>query len=216
MTTDVQLPAKPFLRGWLHALMTPVVLLGGMVLIAFAPTLEGRIGGAVWLVGSVLLFGTSALYHLGTWSPTTETVLRRLDHANIFVFIAATYTPLSLLLLSPDQARVLLTLIWSVAVAGVVFNVLWISAPRWLTTVLYILMGWAALGWLVPFWVNGGPLVVSLVAIGGLFYTVGAVIYARKRPNPSPRWFGFHEIFHACTVAAALCHYAAIVLATFA
>lgn len=213
MSTPGAVPTKPVLRGWLHAGMTPVVLIAGLVLTFLSPTTQGAIGAAVWTVGAVALFGTSALYHRGQWTPRWGRILRRLDHANIFVFIAASYTPLSLVLLSPDQARFLLILIWSVAVAGVIFNVIWITAPRWLSTVLYILMGWAALGWLGPFWVNGGPLIVGLIALGGVFYTVGAIVYARKRPDPSPTWFGFHEVFHACTIAAAVTHYGAIALA---
>lgn len=206
-------PVKPVLRGWLHLGMTPVVILGGSLLLVLAPTLTSKTGSAVWLAGGALLFGTSALYHLGKWTPAVTATLRRLDHANIFVFIAATYTPLALILL-PDPIP-LLVLIWTVALVGVVTRVFWHTAPRWLDVVCYMLMGWAGIGWLPAFWAKGGPVVVILIGIGGLFYSVGAIIYARKSPNPSPAWFGFHEIFHACTIAAALCHFAAIVVAVF-
>ncbi len=216
MATAHPIPVrKPALRGWLHAGFTPIALTLGLILVALAPSPQARLGGAVWTAGAALLFGTSALYHRGRWSPRVAIILRRLDHANIFVFIASTYTPLALLLLDEAQALFLLALIWTVGAAGMVFNLSWLDAPRWLYTVLYLLMGWAAVGWLVPFWVNGGPLVVLLIGLGGLFYSVGAVIYARKRPDPAPSVFGFHEIFHACTIAAALCHYAAIAVATF-
>lgn len=208
-------PLKPKLRGWLHAGWTPLALVGGLVLVIGAPTGLGRIGGAVFLVGSLLLFGTSALYHRFTWSPAAEAVLRRLDHANIFVFIAATYTPLALLLLTGGSRVTLLALVWTAAVFGLLFRVLWLSAPRWLYTALYLLMGWAALGWLGQFWSAGGPLVLSLIVAGGLCYTAGAIVYARKRPDPSPRWFGFHEIFHLGTLLGSACHYAAIAIATF-
>lgn len=205
---------KPRLRGWLHLGMTPVVLIGGVLLVVLAPTVAGRIGSAVWLAGALLLFGTSAAYHLGDWTPATRAALRRWDHANIFVFIAATYTPLALTMLPTAEATKLLALIWSVGVVGLVVRVFWHTAPRWLDVACYLGMGWAGIAWLPAFWAQS-PLVVLLIALGGLFYTVGALIYARKLPNPSPAWFGFHEVFHACTIAAALAHFAAIAVALF-
>ena len=208
------IPDKPRLRGWLHLGMTPLVLVGGALLVFLAPNLAGRVGSAVWLAGALLLFGTSAAYHLGDWSPTTKAALRRWDHANIFVFIAATYTPLALALLPIGEATKLLVLIWSVGVIGLVVRVFWLTAPRWLDVACYLGMGWAGVAWLPAFWAQS-PLAVLLVGLGGLFYTVGALVYARKLPNPSPAWFGFHEIFHACTIAAALCHFAAIAVALF-
>lgn len=206
-------PLKPKLRGWLHAGMWPILQLAGLALLVAAPTVVGRAGVAVYLVGASVLFGTSAVYHRGTWSERVGGVLRRLDHANIFLFIAGTYTPLSLMLLEGNDRVVLLALIWSVAAAGIVFKMLWMAAPRWLYTLLYLVMGWAAVGWLPQFWAAGGPLIVALIAVGGLVYTAGAVVYALKRPDPFPTWFGFHEIFHACTIVAALSHFAAITLA---
>ncbi|WP_432558977.1 PAQR family membrane homeostasis protein TrhA [Granulicoccus sp. GXG6511] len=208
-------PLKPKLRGWLHAGWTPLALIGGLVLVIGAPTTLGRIGGAIFMIGSLLLFGTSAIYHRFTWSPKADAVLRRIDHSNIFLFIAATYTPLSLLLLSGGSRIALLTLIWIAAACGLLFRVLWLSAPRWLYTALYLVMGWAALGWLWQFWTAGGPIVFALIVAGGLCYTAGAIVYARKRPDPSPRWFGFHEIFHVATILGSACHYAAIATATF-
>ncbi len=207
---------KPRLRGWLHFGMTPLAGIAGVVLVVLAPTAAGRIGGAVFLAASLLLFGTSALYHRFYWSPAGEAVLRRMDHANIFVFIAATYTPMALTMLTGASQAVLLVLIWSVALLGLVFRIAWLGAPRWLYTVLYLGMGWGALGWLPQFYRSGGPVVLGLVVAGGLLYSLGAVVYARKRPNPSPRWFGFHEIFHAATIGAFACHYAAISITTYA
>jgi hemolysin III len=207
---------KPRLRGWLHAAAAPLALAAGIVLVALAPTGLGRLGGAVFLAASVLLFGTSGIYHRGTWGPRADGILRRLDHANIYVFIAATYTPLALLLLSGGSRVLLLSLVWTAALGGLIFRLVWLSAPRWLYTALYIVMGWAALGWLGPFYTNGGPAVFVLILAGGLCYTVGAVVYGRRRPNPSPAWFGFHEIFHAGTIAGFVCHYIAISLATYA
>jgi len=212
-STDVPIP-KPLMRGWLHLLMTPIALIAGIVLIVLAPTVTGRIGGAVWLLAAVALFGVSAAYHRGNWGPRTGLMLRRLDHANIFIFIAASYTPLALMLLSPQSQVMLLTIIWSTALAGVFFNLVWISSPRWLHTALYLLMGWAALGWIGEFWANASLPVFILISLGGFIYTAGAVVYALKWPDPSPRYFGYHEIFHACTIVAAICHFVAIALVT--
>lgn len=222
MTTDPQETSvtqtaeiKPKLRGWLHLGATPLVTVGGVLLIVLAPTMAGKIGSAVWLSGSMLLFGTSAAYHLGDWSPAAKATLRRLDHGNIFVFISATYTPLALTLLPAASATTMLVLVWSIAAAGVTLQVFWPTAPRWLNVASYLLLGWVGLGWLPAFWVTGGPAVVILILVGGLAYTIGAVMYARKSPNPWPGWFGFHEIFHALTVVAAICHFAAICVAVF-
>lgn len=206
---------KPRLRGWLHTGMTPLFFLAGLVLIVLTPTAGGRVAVAVYLITSLLLFGNSAVYHRGTWGERTHRLLRRFDHANIFLFIAGTYTPLAVQLLEGRSRVLLLVVVWTAAVLGVGFRVFWLSAPRWLYTALYLMMGWVAVGWMVPLWRSGGPLVVSLIVLGGLVYSAGAVVYARKRPNPSPAWFGFHEIFHAATVLAAACHFAAISIATF-
>jgi hemolysin III len=212
---DVAARVKPKLRGWLHASAVPLSLIGGILLIVYSTTTVGRVGAAVYLAASLLLFGTSATYHRFGWGKTGEAILRRLDHSNIYLFIAATYTPLALLLLTGTSRVLLLVCIWASAVLGVLFRILWLKAPRWLYTALYIAMGWAAVAWLPQLWATGGGLVIGLIGLGGLIYTGGAVVYALKRPNPSPTWFGFHEIFHTCTVLAAGCHYAAIALITF-
>jgi hemolysin III len=212
---DVVGEIKPKLRGWLHASAVPLSLIGGILLIVYSTSTLGRVGGAVYLAASLLLFGTSATYHRIGWGKTGAAILRRMDHSNIYLFIAATYTPLALLLLTGTSRILLLTCIWASAILGVLFRILWLSAPRWLYTALYIAMGWAAIAWLPQLWASGGPLVIGLIGLGGLIYTGGAVVYALKRPNPSPTWFGFHEIFHTCTVLAAACHYAAIAIITF-
>ena len=212
---DVIRRVRPRLRGWLHAGMAPLSLAAGIVLISLAPTTAGKVGGAIFLAASVLLFGTSGLYHRRTWGSRGDAVLRRMDHANIYVFIAATYTPFALLMLRGTSRIVLLSVIWSAALTGLLFRLLWLRAPRRLYTALYIVVGWTALGWLGPFYSAGGPAVLALIVAGGLCYTVGAVIYGLRRPDPSPVWFGFHEIFHACTVAGFTCHYTAISLVTY-
>lgn len=211
VTTEV----KPRMRGWLHTGMTPIVFFSGLALVIAGPTVGLRTAAAMYLVSSLLLFGTSATYHRGRWSQRVAALFRRMDHANIFLFIAGTYTPLAVGLLEGSSRVLLLSVVWGTAALGVLFRVLWWNAPRWLYTVLYLLMGWTAVGWLGQFWVSGGPAVVLLVLAGGLVYTIGAVVYALKRPNPSPTWFGFHEVFHACTIVAAICHYIAIALLYF-
>ena len=211
---DVLAVVKPRLRGWLHAGMAPLALAAGIVLISLAETPAGVVGGAVFLTASVLLFGTSGVYHRGTWGMRGQAILRRMDHSNIYVFIAATYTPLALILLDGASRMILLVLIWSAAVGGLLFRLLWLSAPRWLYTVLYIAMGWTALGWLGAFYHAAAPAVLILILAGGICYTLGAIVYARKRPDPSPAWFGYHEIFHVGTIAGFVCHYAAIFMIT--
>jgi hemolysin III len=194
--------------------MAPLALAAGIVLISLAATPAGVVGGAVFLTASVLLFGTSGVYHRGAWGTRGHAILRKMDHANIYVFIAATYTPLALILLDGPSRAILLSLIWTAAIGGLCFHLFWLSTPRWLNTVLYVVLGWAALGWLMAFYHAAGAAVVLLIVAGGVWYTLGAVVYGRMRPNPSPAWFGFHEIFHAATIAGFVCHYIAISLIT--
>ncbi|SDC69661.1 PAQR family membrane homeostasis protein TrhA [Streptomyces prasinopilosus] len=205
-------PVKPKLRGWLHLGMFPAVLVAGLVLVALADSPRARFACAVFTLTACLLFGVSALYHRGDWSPRMDGVLRRLDHANIFLIIAGTYTPLTLLLLPESKGRWLLWGIWAAALAGIAFRVFWVGAPRWLYTPCYIAMGWAAVFYLPDFMRTGGVAVLVLVIVGGLLYSAGGVIYGLQKPNPSPRWFGFHEVFHSLTLAAFTAHYAGIFL----
>lgn len=204
---------KPRLRGWLHAGWTPLAVVAGVILMVVADSASAMVGSIVFLAASLMLFGTSGIYHRGNWGPRMTAVLRRMDHANIFVFIAATYTPLTLTLLSGTSRVVLLSMIWGAALVGLLFRIFWLSAPRWLYVILYIAMGWAAIFWLPEFWRVGGPAVAILLIVGGLGYTFGALVYGRKRPDPAPAWFGYHEIFHACTIVAFCCHWTAILLA---
>ncbi|MGW7488473.1 PAQR family membrane homeostasis protein TrhA [Streptomyces sp. NPDC054786] len=210
---DLVEPIKPKLRGWLHAATVPAALIAGVALIRLARTPQAALACTVYSVTALLLFGTSALYHRGTWGPLGEAVLRRLDHANIFLIIAGTCTPLAVLLLPSDQRPVLLWIVWTGALVGIAFRVLWVAAPRWLYTPCYLALGWAPVRYLPDFLHTGGAAVLTLVVTGGLLYSVGAVVYALQRPDPSPRWFGFHEVFHALTVAGFTAHYLAISLA---
>lgn len=213
MAENLPVPGKPLLRGWLHLGAAPLALVAGMALIVFAPTLAGRVSAAVFTLTAVLLFGTSAVYHRGNWSPTTSAVLRRLDHANIFLIIAGTYTPLCVILLDRDTATLLLSIVWAGAVLGLLSRVFWLSAPRWVYVPLYLALGWVAVGFFGRFYESGGLVIVTLIAAGGLSYTVGAIIYGTKWPRGSARYFGFHEIFHALTIVGFTCHYIAAALA---
>jgi hemolysin III len=204
---------KPKLRGWLHAGTFPLSVLLGAILVVLAPGERARESSAIFAVTASLLFGVSALYHRGTWSPRVHGLLKRMDHANIFLIIAGTYTPFSVLLLDSGPARTLLWIVWTGALLGVAFRVLWVGAPRWLYVPVYVALGWVAVAYLPQFWVGGGAAVVILVLVGGALYTAGALIYGLRKPNPSPRWFGFHELFHAFTVLAFLTHYVGIWLA---
>ena len=206
---------KPKLRGWIHAGSFPLVVAAGIVLVVLAPAGKPRLGAAIFAITAAMLFGTSAVYHRGTWSDTVSGLLKRMDHSNIFLIIAGTYTPFALLLLPPNQMRSLLLIAWIGAIAGVLFRVFWVGAPRWLYTPIYVALGWVAVFYLKPLYEAGGATVVILIAVGGLLYTLGAVVYGTKRPNPSPRWFGFHEIFHVLTVAAFVVHYIAVSMAVY-
>ncbi|MEV8100554.1 hemolysin III family protein [Streptomyces sp. TLI_235] len=204
---------RPRMRGWLHAGVFPLSLAGGIVLIALPRRAPAAAACSVYALSACLLFATSAIYHRRTWGPRGEAVLRRLDHANIFLITAGTYTPLAVLLLPARPQVVLLTAVWAGALAGIAFRTLWIGAPRWLYTPCYVALGWVAVLYLPDFARTGGTAVVVLVIAGGLLYTAGAVVYGLKRPDPSPYWFGFHEVFHALTIAAFTAHYTAILLA---
>ncbi|QIM21659.1 hemolysin III family protein [Phycicoccus sp. HDW14] len=203
---------KPHLRGWLHLGMTPVALVAGIILVVLATTTEGKVSAAVFAGTAVLLFGTSAVYHRGTWSPRVGGFLRRFDHSNIFLIIAGTYTPFALLL-PTDQARRMLVIVWTGAVLGVLFRVFWAGAPRWLYVPAYLMLGWVAVFYFGPLLQHAGAAVMTWVVIGGALYSIGAIVYGTKRPNISPRWFGFHEVFHALTVLAFAAHFVAASLA---
>lgn len=208
---DAAVEVKPTWRGWIHAGVFPIAIVAGIVLITVAQGGVAKTAAAVFMATSLLLFGNSALYHRFDWSPRTRAILKRIDHANILLLIAGTYTPLALLALPPSQGTLLLILVWSGALLGILFRIFWIDAPRWLYVALYLLLGWAAVMYIVPLY-QANAVMMVLVIVGGLLYTAGAVVYAMKRPNPWPGVFGFHEIFHVATVLAFLCHWTAALL----
>lgn len=219
---DVLAEVKPKLRGWLHAGTAPVAFAAGVVLVALSPTASTRLGSAVFALSALLVFTVSAIYHRGTWSPRTQALLKRFDHSNIFLLISGTCTPFALLLLEGADKWWMLGITWSGAILGVVMKVWWTSHPRWLSAPIYIALGWAPVFFFSGF-VDGarqygqamGIAVITLVVIGGALYTVGGLVYGTKRPNPSPRWFGFHEVFHGFTVLAFVAHYVGVSLATY-
>lgn len=208
---EVEPEGKPTWRGWIHTGVLPIVVIGGIILLVIADGTIAKIASAVFFACSLLLFGTSAIYHRFNWGPKAKLALKRVDHANIFLLIAGSYTPVSLLGLSQDKGLPLLLGIWATALLGIGFRVFWISAPRWLYVIIYIAMGWAAIVYIGDL-LEANLAMMVLVIVGGLFYTLGAVVYAMKRPNPVPGHFGFHEIFHSFTVLAFLCHWSAVLL----
>jgi hemolysin III len=199
----------------LHLVTTPLAVVGGIALLIAANSASSRWAVAIFMVTSAALFATSAVYHIGKWRPATKAMLRRADHSNIFLIIAGTYTPLALLLLPPSDARTLLIVVWSGAIAGILIRNFWLTAPRWIYVPIYVALGWAAIFY-VPQFAASGALILGLIVAGGLLYTVGAVVYATKWPQISQTWFGFHEMFHSFTIAAFLAHFAAITLAVVA
>jgi hemolysin III len=213
---------KPRLRGWLHLGSIPLTLAAGVVLVVLSPTASTRVGAIVFMSSALALFSVSALYHRGTWSTQTCVVLRRLDHANIFLLIAGSYTAYALLLLQGKERAVLLTIVWTGAALGMVFRVCWVTAPRWLHTPIYFVLGYGAVLF-TPGFLDGashlhagiGVATLVMLATGGALYTVGGVVYGFQRPNPWPTWFGFHEVFHTLTVLAFASHYIGVCLATF-
>ena len=208
---DVHGRPKPALRGWIHAVAAPLSLAAGIVLICLAQGAGLKWACTVFMTASLVLFTNSAAYHLGDWSPRVTDVLRRIDHVNIFLLIAGTYTPVSFAL-EPFWRNIIITSMWACTAIAIIIHVIWINAPRWLYTVVYIIFGIYGLAYMVLFWQSphAGPAVVVLLCAGGACYILGAIVYALRKPDPWPRVFGFHEIFHCGTGAGYACHMVAI------
>jgi hemolysin III len=202
---------KPRLRGVSHQWAFFVSLALGAALVVAAPAGQPRLAAAIYALSVAALFGTSALYHRITWgTQAARRWMRRLDHSMIFFLIAGTYTPFALLVLDGDLATVILTVVWAGALAGVLMKLVWIDAPKALVAVTYIMLGWVAIA-AFPAMIEGlGVTASTLVAVGGLLYTVGALVYAFQRPDPVPKVFGYHEVFHALVILAAALQYAVI------
>jgi hemolysin III len=207
-----KLSQKPRLRGVSHQWAFFASLGAGLALVLAADDARAAVAMTIYVFSLSAMLGTSALYHRVTWSPAARLWMRRLDHTMIFVFIAGTYTPFALLVMHGTLADVVLVVVWITALAGIVLNLVWISAPYWFATAVYLSTGWVAIVTLPQLWEEIGPVGVGLIALGGALYSAGAVIYARRRPNPNPQVFGYHEIFHVLVIAAAAVQYAAVAI----
>jgi hemolysin III len=201
---------RPVLRGYFHLVAAAAAVVGLVLLVLLAESPEAYIGGAVFAVSLVALYTTSATYHVVTWGNRMRGVMKRLDHSMIFVLIAGTYTPFCLLVASGAWGITILAVVWSIAAAGILLKMAWPNAPRWLGVALYIATGWVALvaASEIANWFALVPLL--LLAGGGILYTAGGVIYALKRPDPFPRVFGYHEVFHLFVIAGSLLHFTLI------
>ena len=203
-------PERPRLRGVLHqwAFFVSVVL--GALLVTFAPGGQARTATLIYAVAVCGLFGVSALYHRVTWRPRARRWMRRLDHSMIFILIAGTYTPFGMLVLEGNLAVIVLAIVWGGALAGVLLKLVWIDAPKWLVALAYVALGWVAVIAMPELGSRLGVWALVLLIGGGTAYTAGAVIYAWQRPDPAPKVFGYHEIFHALVIVAAAAHFAAV------
>jgi hemolysin III len=206
----VTAPVKPSLRGVSHQYAFFVALVAGVALVLLAPTRRATVAAAIYAVSLAAMFGTSALYHRVDWKPVARRWMRRADHSMIFLLVAGTYTPFALLLLDGTLATAILVIVWTGALGGIVLSMIWVNAPKWVSAFVYLALGWVGVASLPQLLDRSGPGVVALIGVGGALYTAGAVIYAVKRPNPSPRVFGYHEVFHALVIAAALAHFVAV------
>jgi hemolysin III len=209
--TEAARLTKPRLRGVSHKWAFYVSLITGAALVVAAPSGRATFAAAVYAVSVAALFGTSALYHRITWaSQAARRWMRRLDHSMIFLLIAGTYTPFALLALDGTLATVILALVWGGATAGILLKLVWIDAPKPIVAAVYVILGWVAVAAFPDLIDEIGIGGVAMVAAGGILYTLGAVVYALKRPDPAPTVFGYHEVFHALVIAAAALQYAVV------
>jgi hemolysin III len=207
---EVDEVVKPRLRGVFHEVAFFVSLVTGTALVAAAPTVSSGLVMAVYAASISLLFGVSALFHRHTWGPVGRRRMRRLDHSTIFIAIAGSYTPVAVYALSGWARTTVLSLVWGGALIGITVRQVWLDAPKWVIAVPYVVVGWAAVIVLPQLWQSLGSVGFTLLVAGGLAYSAGAVVYAAKRPNPAPGVFGYHEVFHACTIIGAVLHFVCI------
>jgi hemolysin III len=216
VSTEPEPRLKPRLRGVFHQWAFVVSLATGAALVALAASVRAMVAAGIFAVAVSALFGVSALYHRITWRPAARRWMRRLDHSMIFVLIAGTYTPVGLLVLRSGLGAAVLWVVWSGAVAGIVVKLTWARAPRWLSVAIYLALGWVAVVAMPSLASHLGLLGVGLLLGGGLAYSVGALIYARRRPDPVPAVFGYHEIFHVLVIVGVMAHMAAIAIVLLA
>lgn len=210
--TTVMGITKPKMRGWLHLGAVPTAALAGLLLVLLAPS-QLRIPIAIYAFSTVVLFGISATYHRVNWRPGTRVIMQRIDHSAIFILIAGSYTAVAAAIVTGRSGTVMVIAAWVAATVGVLARLLWVKAPRWVFTPTYILFGVCALFFAPAIIQNGGALVFALIMGGGILYIAGAIIFALRRPDPSPNWFGFHEVFHSFTLGGYVSHYVAVLLA---
>jgi len=210
---------KPRLRGWIHLYCAVAAVIAGTALVAVSWAVASKRAGHATLaytVAIVAMFAVSAIYHRVHWeSATARKWMRRLDHSMIFVFIAGSYTPFARLAMPRATGHVVLAIVWGGALAGIGLTLFWPTAPRWVGVPLYLLLGWVAVWYTRMILQNAGVAAIVLLAVGGALYSIGAVFYALRWPDPWPSTFGYHEVFHACTAVAAICHYIAMWFAVF-
>jgi len=211
---DQQPIAPPKLRGWFHLGATPVVIIASLVLFILSKE-SFKFAVAIYSITAILLFSVSAIYHRVPWSPSKKKIWRRFDHANINLLIAGSCTPFAVTLLEGRDRTILLSVVWIGAALGVIVRVFWLGAPRWLYVANYLLLGWVAVAYMPQLYRAGGLWVLLPIVIGGLFYSVGAIFYALKRPGREAKYFGFHELFHIFVLAAWISQYIAISVAIY-
>jgi hemolysin III len=211
--------AKPRFRGWIHVYSAATAVAAGASLVAVSWAVVSTRAGLATLAytaATILMFTVSATYHRVRWtSETARKWMRRLDHSMIFVFIAGSYTPFALLAMPPDAGRLVLSIVWGGALAGILLKMCWPSAPRWVGVPLYLLLGWVAVWYTGTILHSAGVAAMVLLFVGGALYSIGGILYALRWPDPWPNTFGFHEFFHACTAVAAICHYVAMWFVVF-
>ena len=210
--THALIPDRPRLRGVSHQWAFLLALPLGVLLVLLAQGALARTSAAVFAASVAAMFGLSALYHRITWSPSRRLLLRRLDHAGIYVLIAGTYTPFGLLVLSGAWRIALLAIVWSGAAVAVFLKFAWPEGPKWIAAAVGVGLGWVGVVVLPQFWDKAGVTATVLALAGGVFYTLGAVVYVRGRPDPYPATFGYHEVFHALVIAAVALQYVAVAL----
>ncbi|MBC7462888.1 MAG: hemolysin III family protein [Actinobacteria bacterium] len=207
-------PEPPRLRGWFHLGAAPVVFVASLVLFILSQD-SLKFAVALYSITAITLFSVSAIYHRVPWTPAKKKIWRRWDHANINLLIAGSYTPFAMTLLEGRDRTILLSVVWIGALLGVLMRVFWIGAPRWLYVANYLLLGWVAVVYTPQMYRAGGLWIILPILIGGLFYSVGAIFYALKRPGRNAKYFGFHELFHIFVIAAWVSQYIGVSIAIY-
>jgi hemolysin III len=207
-------PTPPKLRGWLHLLATPLVIIASLVLFILSGE-SFKLAVALYSITAIMLFSVSAVYHRVPWVPAKKKIWRRWDHANINLLIAGSYTPFAVALLDDRDRNILLAVVWTGALIGVALRVFWVGAPRWLYVANYLLLGWVAIIYTPQLYKEGGLWVLLPILIGGLLYSIGTIFYALKLPGRNAKYFGFHELFHVFVLAAWISQYLAVSFAIY-